>query len=288
MREEFPIQHEFELIKRKGVYPYDYMDSFTRFDESRLPSQDAFFSKLSDSRCSDTEYAHATQVWTAFECELMADYHDIYLKCDVLLLADIFGKFRASCFAHYSLAWTHVSLELITDIDMYHFVENGIRGGISMITTRYAQANSPTLPGYDDSHPHVHLIYLNANNLHGWEMIQPLPAGGFRFLQPDEIEALAPVLSDDDEDGYIFEVDLHYPQHLHDAHDDYPLAPESLEIGSDMYSPVQQAAFPQTAPQRKLALNLRDKVRYVVHYRNLKLYLPIGSCSYPKTQGADV
>ena len=83
-------------------------------------------------------------------------------------------------------------------------------------------------------------------------------------------------LSDDAEDGYIYEVDLHYPQHLHEAHDDYPLAPESLEIGSDMYSPARHAAFPQTAPQRKLTPNLRDEVRYVVHYCNLKLYLQLG------------
>ena len=103
----FPIQHEFELIKRKGAYPYDYMDSFARFDTSRLPSQDAFFSKLSDSSCSSTEYAHATQVWAAFGCESMADYHDIYLKCDVLLLADFFEKFRASCLAHYILVAVH-------------------------------------------------------------------------------------------------------------------------------------------------------------------------------------
>ena len=82
-------------------------------------------------------------------------------------------------------------------------------------------------------------------------------------------------LSDDAEDGYIFEADLHYPQHLHGAHDDYPLAPESLEIGSDMYSSAQQAVFPQTAPGRKLTPNLRDKARYVVHYRNLKLYLVV-------------
>ena len=87
-------------------------------------------------------------------------------------------------------------------------------------------------------------------------MSQTLPTGGFRFLQPDEVEALAPVgeLSDDAEDGNIYEVDLHYPQHLHDAHDDYPL--ESLEIGSDMYSPAQHAAFPQTAPQMKATPNL--------------------------------
>ena len=74
-----------------------------------------------------------------------------------------------------------------------------------MITTRYAQANFPTLPGYDASHPHVHVIYLDANNIYGWAMSQPFPTGGFRFLQPDHIEPLAPMgeLSDDAEDGYI-------------------------------------------------------------------------------------
>ena len=96
VREAFPIADEFELIKRKGVYPYDNIDSFARFDESQLPSQNAF-SKLFDSPCSDTECAHATLVWNAFECESMADYHDIYLKCDVLLLTDFFAKFRATC-----------------------------------------------------------------------------------------------------------------------------------------------------------------------------------------------
>ena len=226
----------------------------------------------------------------------MADYHDIYLKCDVLLLTAFFEKFRTTCLAHCSLdtvhyytapglAWvaaprmTHVSLELITDIDLYHFIEKSIIDGISMITTRYARANTPTLPAYDASRPRVNLIYLDANNLYGWAMSQPLPICGFRFLQPDEIEALAVRVvepSDDSEDGYIFEVDLSYPQQLHDAHDDYPLAPELLEIDRDMYSPAQQAVFPQTATQRKLTPNLRDNGRYVVHYRNLKLYLQLG------------
>ena len=187
----------------------------------------------------------------------MADYHDIYLKCDVLLLTDFFEKFRATCLAHYSLdavhyysvpglAWdadlriTHVSLELITDIDMYHFIENSIRGGISMITTRYARANPHILLAYETSRPNVSLIYLDAKNLYGWAMSQPLPTQGLRFLQPHEIEALTVgELSDDAEDGYIFEVDLSYPQHLHNADDEYQLAPDSLEIGRDMYSPAQ-------------------------------------------------
>ena len=144
-----------------------------------------------------------------------------------------------------------------------------------MIITRYAQANFPTLPGYDANRPHVHLIYFDANNLYGWAIIQPLPTGGFRFLQPDEIEALAPLgmLSDEAEDGYIFEVDLHYSQHLH---------------GNDLYSPTQQAVFPQSAPQRKLTPNLRDKVRYGGTLPQPETIPPIGFCSYANTQGAGV
>ena len=87
---ELCTSNHFGLIRRKGVYPYDYMDSFGRFDETKLPSQDAFLSKLSGSPCSYSEYTHATRVWTAFGYRTMADYHDIYLHLDVLLLAGIF------------------------------------------------------------------------------------------------------------------------------------------------------------------------------------------------------
>ena len=137
------------------------MDSFDRFEETELPSQDAFFRKLSGSPCSDSEYTHATRVRDAFRCKTMADYHDIYLKLVVLLLADIFEKFRKTCLEFYSLGPIHyyttpglaldaalrmsrVDLQLITDSDMYNFIENSICGGISMIPTRYAQADNPS------------------------------------------------------------------------------------------------------------------------------------------------
>ena len=93
--------NHFGLIQRKGVY--DYMDSFDRFGETKLPSQDAFFSKFSGSPCSDSEYTHATRVRTAFGYWTMADYHDIYLQLDVFLLADIFEKFRTTSLEYYSL-----------------------------------------------------------------------------------------------------------------------------------------------------------------------------------------
>ena len=120
---------------------------------------------------------------------------------------------------------SHVDLQLITDVDMYHFVENSIRGGVSMISTRHAEANSPSFPDtYDSSLPNQNLNYLDANN--GQAMSQSLLTHGFRLLQQDEISTLKlQELSGDAEDGYIFEVDLQYPTRLHDRHDDYPLAP---------------------------------------------------------------
>ena len=234
--------NDFGLLRCKGVYPYDYMDSFNRFEEAELLSQESFFSKLSGSPCSDSEYTHATRVWDAFRCKTMADYHDIYLQLDVLLLANFFEKFRKTCLKFYGLdplhyytppglAWdaalrmSRVDLQLLTDENMYTFVENSIRGGISMISTRHAQANNTSFPAtYDTSLPRQDLIYLHANNLYGWEMPQSLPTHGFRFLQQEEISALKlQDLSDDDENGYILEVDLHYPTSLHNPHDDYPL-----------------------------------------------------------------
>ena len=191
----------FELARRKGVYPYDYMDNVDKFDETSLPSQDSIFNKLSGSPCSDTEYAHATRVSDAFGCPAIVDYHDVYLQLDVL-----FSKSSARLAwnldpLHYyttlGLAWdaalrmSRVDLELITDEDMYNFVENSIRGGISMISTRHARANSPSFPDtHYSSLPNQNIIYLDANNLYGWVMSQSLLTHGFRFLSKDEITAL--------------------------------------------------------------------------------------------------
>ena len=186
----------------------------------------------------------------------------------MLLIADFFEKFHTTCLEYCSLDPVHyyitpglvwdaalrvsrVDLQLITDVDMYHFVENSIRGGIS---SRHADT-------YDSILHNQNLMYLDANNLYGWAMSQSLPTHGFHFLHQDEISTLnLQELSDDAEDGYIFEVDLHYPTRVHNRHDDYPLAFESLVIDRSLYLSTQQAVFPESAPQRKLSPNLRDKV----------------------------
>ena len=135
-----------------------------------------------------------------------------------------------------------VDLELITDDNVYNIVENSIRGGISMISTRWAKANNPRLLGICNANlPRQDLIYLDVNNLYGHAMSQYLPTGRFRLLPDDEIELLElEDLDDETDDGYIYKVDLHYSTKLHNQHDNYPLAPESLVIDRSMYSPRDQ------------------------------------------------
>ena len=137
-----------------------------------------------DAHISDDDYAHAQKVWKAFDCTTLGDYHDLYNRTDVLLLADIFETFRKTCLrqygldpAHYytspGLSWdallkkTGVELELLTDYDQHLFIEKGMRGGISMVSKRYARANNPRVDGYDPTIPKSHILYLDANNLYG-------------------------------------------------------------------------------------------------------------------------
>ena len=91
-----PTSEDFEVIQQfeTGVHPYEYMDSFERFDEASLPPKEAFYSNLTKSCISEEDYEHAKKVWKAFECETLGDYHDLYLLTDTLLLADVFENFR--------------------------------------------------------------------------------------------------------------------------------------------------------------------------------------------------
>ena len=92
-----------ELMTQKGVYPYDYMDSFERFNETQLSSKDDFFSQLAQDAITDEQYSHATKVWGRFNLHTMGDYHDLYLKSDILLLADVFENSRSTCLQYYKL-----------------------------------------------------------------------------------------------------------------------------------------------------------------------------------------
>ena len=195
---------ELELVKKKGVYPYDYMDSFGRLDETSLSPIECFYSKLNDTNISADDYAPTHKVWTVFDMKTMRDYHDLYQKTDVLLLADVFEEFRKVCLDNYQLdpawyytspglAWdaclkmTRVNLELLHDQDMLLMVEKGIRGGVSMISTRYGKANNKYMLEYDPSLPTKYIIYLDANNLYGWAMSKKLPTHGLKWMDKAEL-----------------------------------------------------------------------------------------------------
>ena len=101
-KQEFE-KEQFNLMKQKGIYPYDHMDSFDRFNETKLPVQQDFYSILNNEHISDEQYKHAQNVWNTFNLKTMGDYHDLYLKSDILLLADVFENFRKTCLQYYIL-----------------------------------------------------------------------------------------------------------------------------------------------------------------------------------------
>ena len=259
------------LVKRKGVYPYGYMDTLERLKETKLPPKEAFYSKLNNEDISDEDYAHAKKVWEVFEMKHLQDYHNLYNETDVLLLAYVFENFRNLCLenykldpAHYytapGLAWdaalriTKVKLELLSNIDMFLMVEKGIRGGVSMISNRYGKANNKYMGDkFNPSEPSKYLTYLDANNLYGAAMSMKLPTHSFKWMNKYK-------LNNWENYSCILKVDLEYPKELHDLHNDHPLAPEQIEMNK----------------VEKLIPNLRDKDKYVLHHKNLKQYLDLG------------
>ena len=286
-----------DLMSKKGVYPYDFMDSFEKFNE-KLPPKEEFYSILNDEHISDEDYEHAQNVWNTFNLKNMGEYHDLYLESDILLLADVFENFRKTCLQYYKLdpchyftspglSWdamlkmTDIKLELMTDIDMFQFIEKGMRGGISYIANRYGKANNKYMKTYDEKAPSKYIMYLDANNLYGWAMSQYLPTGGFKWMTEKQIDNIDLArYREDSTKGLILEVDLTYPEELHDLHNDYPLAPEKVKVGENMLSEYSKKIAKKynisTGLVHKLIPTLSNKEKYVLHYRNLQLYTDLG------------
>ena len=291
--EEDPARRK--LLLQKGHYPYEYMDAWSRFEETALPPKEAFYSELKREGISDDDYAHAQAVWQAFECKNLGDFHDKYLETDVLLLADVVENFRETCLKHYkldpahyytspSLSWdallkyTGINLELLTDVNKHLFVERGLRGGISMESRRYCKANNRHLSDYNPQEETSYIMYYNANNLYGWAMSQPLPVGKFEWCLAFPTLHQIRRWRSNRKIGYILEVDLDYPEELHDEHNAYPLAPEKQVVPKEWMSPYQRALAGGQPEDKttKLLLTLRNKTWYVLHYRALQQYLDLG------------
>ena len=175
LSEEFSGE-QVKLVNEKGIYPYEYMNSFKRFNDDGLHNKSKFFSSLKDSGVNEKEYKKAVNVWKykAFKIKNRGEYHDLYLKTDVLLLVDVFEKFVETClnyfrldpcryFSSLGLSWdamlkmTGIKFELISDVDMHLFIEKRMRGGISCISKRHSKVDEDN----------TFIMYWDTNNLYG-------------------------------------------------------------------------------------------------------------------------
>ncbi|XP_031789251.1 uncharacterized protein LOC107981634 [Nasonia vitripennis] len=246
---------QINLLTRKGVLPYEYISSWEKLEECKLSEKEDFFSILNDSSISDRDYEHAQNVWSTINIQTLGEYSDLYMKTDVLLLADVFENFRDQSMnvynldpAHYyttpGFSWdamlkhTGVQLKLLTDIDMVLFIERGIRGGLSQCSNRYAAAN------------HKYMLEKYDKN-------KCLPYDEFQWLENCESFELFSIASDASH-GYILEVDLDYPPEIHDD----PFCPEH--------------AKPPGSKLEKLLATLQPKRNYVIHYIALQQALSNG------------
>ena len=271
------------LLVGKEVYPYEYMDSWSKFFEVRLPPIEEFYSRLNMSGISDDDYEHAKNVWEEFKWRNLGEYHDLYLCTDVTLLSNVFEKFREVCLENYGLdpahfytapglAWqaclkkTGIILDLITDPDMLLMFKRGIRGGITQVVKRYTRANNKYMNDYDKDQPSRYLQYLDANNLYGWAMSQLLPTDGFKWvdIKPEEVKAL---LVREDR-GYLMEVDVLYPRELHDDHNDLPFMCSRMKIGGGPMDPASRV--------EELVTNLYYKKKYVIHIKHCNRHWIMG------------
>ena len=184
--------NKFILLLRKGVHPYEYMDSWEKFNMTSLPSKKEFYSNLNMEDIDDTDYRHVNNVFNKFKLNKLGDYHDLYVQSDTLLLADVFEKFKDMCLKEYELepahflslpglAWqaclkkTNIELELLTDYDLLLMVKKGISGGICHSLQRCAKVNNKYMKNDNTDKESSYIQYLDANNLYGWAMSKKLP-----------------------------------------------------------------------------------------------------------------
>ena len=269
-----------KLLKQKGFFPYDYMDDIEKLKDTEPPPQKAFYSKLTGKGINNYNYNHVLNVWKTWNMKNFKEYLELYNVTDVLLLADVFENFRDICLKNYGLdpvyyftapglAWdamlkmTKINLELLSDVDKLLMIEKGIRGGISIISNRYGKANNKYMKDFNKKEAFKFLMYLDANNLYGAAMSEKLPVHSFKWMTNKEIENIFnnQIVQVWERMPCILEVDLIYPEELHDIHNDYPLCPERVECDRGV---------------KKLIPNLRHKNNYVIHYKNLMQCLRLG------------
>ena len=237
------------------MYAYDYFDNIKKYKENKLPNQKYFKNRLnSNKNIPNEDYKHVINVFKTFKCNNLLDYSILYLKTDLCHLADVFQKFSNFAYENYEfdcrhsftfpgyswecmLKMTKIELELISDSDIYLFLMDTIRGGMTVCNKKYVKAdNKYTREQYKiwidkniskkfkkklrTNNLDKYLMYLDANNLYGLSMSKPLPYKNFKWSNviPSEVSL-------NNLKTGIYEVDIEIPENLHKKFKDFPLCP---------------------------------------------------------------
>ena len=298
------------LLKQKGSFPYCFVDSFEKLQEAQLLPLEKWTNSLQqyDVTVSEDEYKRALEVFSLFKCQNIGDYYSLYLTTDVFLLAAVVLCFRKVCYDTYGLDCCQYytasnlsgdamlkicnpQLHLLTEKEHLDMVESLVRGGVSSVySKRLCRANNKFFSDYKPTNISSFIIMIDANNLYGGIMEKfCLPLHDFEMFDKSEWtdeeaqEILRRILNtpDDDEVGYIVEVDFSYPDSLHELHSDFPLARTKDAIDECWLSEYQSSLLAdmqiKKPPQvKKLIQTLFDKQNYTLHYQTLKLYVELG------------
>ncbi|KAL4107208.1 hypothetical protein QTP88_017591 [Uroleucon formosanum] len=223
------VAGDMPLVTRKGVYPYEYTNSWKRLEERRIPRKIEFYSTLTETGIKESDFEHAKEVWDHFGCTTLGEYSDLYLKIDVLLLADIFENFRDVCTRAYNLDAAH------------YFTAPGLSFDAML---KFTGQKLELLNDYD-----MLLMFENGNNLYGWAMSEYMPYGDFNWVESNlnGLSEMPPMSGR----GRVYEVDISYPQHLHDQHSNLPLLPQN--------------GIPPGSEVKKLMATFHQKRNYIVH-----------------------
>ena len=298
-----------KLLLHKGLYPYSYMDSIEKFNETEFPDFEHFRDQLKEEDVSLNDYYHALGTWHTLEIQNLGEWHDLYVETDASLLCDVFLRLRNVMYKSFGLdiSWyfslamfaydallktTKISLENIVDPTMHTWLESSIRGGlVSVGELRAYKSNNPMLPPgeYKPDEPTSWIIYLDINNQYGKSLSDSLPLNSYKWVSGLELQKLQRLrekfinsMKDDGPIGMFIECDILIPKSLHSYLNAYPPLPykrcvESSEVSEYMKQFGEDLNIGKTAfKTERLIADLLNKKNYVCHYRALKYYIKLG------------
>jgi len=304
-REYGPVKTE--LLLEKGIFPYQYMTGPAVFSETRLPDIQFFYDDLNEEPLKIIDYEKAQRIWTELGIRNLGHYQDNYVERDVGILADAMYKLRKVMWNahnldifHYlslphfcldaALKITKVKLDHVRDPTMHLWFESSIRGGyVSCGNLRAATANNPLCEFFNPNEPLSYIIYWDMNNLYSGALQGMLPVGNYRWVDRDALDLIQPnrekFLKSLDRNslvGYFFEIDLSFPENVHEKLNSYPPAPYNRVVKKEELSPFQKQILndieisSQYFKQNRLISDLYTRKNYICHFSVLKTFMDLG------------